>query len=247
MKVLSARPLADSAVTLVLAEAAGPEAASRVGTALAAIRDAILNGAVPGASEVAASFVSLTVHYDPLISSQADLMDRITAILDPLQPGKTAAGRQWRLPCCYDASCGIDLSDLSDHLGLEVQDIVARHAAIRFDVYAIGFLPGLPFMGELPPELARPRRHEPRTHVPAGSVAIANRMGVIYPWVSPGGWHVVGACAVPLFDAARPVPALLAAGDCVQFDPGSLADHDALRRDLAAGRLDPMTFCDGGE
>jgi len=246
MKVLTVRPLADSAVTLDLADTVGPEAAGVVGTALDALRAAMAAGALPGATEVAASFVSLTVHYDPLVNCQADLLARIEALLEPLQPGVRAAGRLWRLPCCYEPSCGIDLADLADHLHIPAPDIAARHAAIRFAVYSIGFLPGLPFMGELPVDMARPRRPEPRTHVPAGSVAIANRMCVIYPWVSPGGWHIVGACPVPLFDAGRPVPALVQAGDAVQFQPVSRADYDALRADAAAGRLDVLGFREGG-
>jgi KipI family sensor histidine kinase inhibitor len=93
-------------------------------------------------------------------------------------------------------------------------------------------------MGQLPAELARPRRREPRTRVSAGSVAIANRMCVIYPWESPGGWHIVGACPVPLFDVARADPVLLSVGDRVRFIPISRSRYDELRNLALAGSLD---------
>lgn len=245
MKILAIRPLADSAVTLDLAASVGAEAADRVTTALVAIEQAIDRDDLPGACEVAAAFCSLTIHYDCLTTSQADLVGRLERLLAPLEPDARPNGRFWRLPCCYDASVGIDLADLARHLGMSEQDIVDRHAAVRFQVYALGFLPGLPFMGDLPADLARPRRTEPRTQVPAGSVAIANRMCVIYPWVSPGGWHIVGCCPVPLFDIARPSPALLGAGDTVQFDPVTRSRFDALRRQAEAGTLDVSAFCVG--
>lgn len=242
MKILAIRPLGDSAVTFDLADEPGAEAAGRVRAALAAVNKAIDAGGLPGAEEAAAAFRSLTLHYDPLVGAQAELVARITALLEPVEPGLQVEGRLWSLPCCYDPSAGIDLSDLSAFLGLPASEIVARHAAVTFSVHALGFLPGLPFLGELPEELARPRRREPRTQVPARSVAIANRMCVIYPWASPGGWHIVGACPVPLFEVARADPVLLSVGDRVRFVPVSRARYDELHNLILEGRLDLSTL-----
>jgi KipI family sensor histidine kinase inhibitor len=94
-------------------------------------------------------------------------------------------------------------------------------------VFLIGFLPGFPYLGELPPWLHLPRRATPRTAVPANSLAIAGAQAAIYPWQSPGGWHLLGQTPVRLFDvsdAAR--PALLAPGDSVRF---RAVDHDELQ------------------
>ncbi len=245
MNILAVRPLADRAVTFDLADRAGPDAAARIAAALGLINGAVAAGALPGVTETAASFSSLTVHYDCLFTDQATLVAQITALLaGGTDKTPAAAGRHWTLPCCYEGEAGIDLADLSEALALPVADIIARHAATRFQVYALGFLPGLPFLGDLPADLALPRRSTPRTHVPAGSVAIANRMCVIYPWDSPGGWHIVGHCPVPLFDIARDVshPALLSVGDIVQFVPASAATCAANGSDFAQGHFDPARF-----
>ena len=73
------------------------------------------------------------------------------------------------------------------------------------------------YMGELPEALDTPRRDTPRTHIPKGSVAIAQRQTGIYPVVSPGGWQIIGRTPLELFDARQASPSLLSMGDQVRF------------------------------
>ena len=70
----------------------------------------------------------------------------------------------------------------------------------------LGFLPGFPYMGDLPPQLALPRRADPRVRVPAGSISIATTLTAIYPYESPGGWHLIGTTPIRLFDLDAPAP-----------------------------------------
>ena len=242
MHIGAIRPLADTAVTLELSSAVGVEASAKVAAAHDAIEKAMGSGVLAGVSEVAAAFCSVTVHYDCIRITQADLINRLIALLDPITPTRRPAGRSWLLPCCYDTEVGLDLGTLAQDLALDRDQITAIHQQTTFYVYALGFLPGLPFLGDLPAELARPRRTEPRTRVPAGSVAIANRMCVIYPWNSPGGWHIVGRCPVPLFDISCEIPAMIAAGDSIRFRPVSLDEFRVLDRDLRASRRNPAAF-----
>lgn len=236
MHILSARPLADHAVILTLASVPGIAATRQVNAAARAIAKAIADGALPWVQEAAPAFTSLTVTYDCLHLSQTDLIARLEEILAPVEAEATATGRLWHLPCAYDD--GIDLPGLSAALALPEAEIIARHAATEFQVLALGFLPGLPFLGDLPADLARPRRASPRVRVPKGAVAIANRQCVIYPWESPGGWHIIGFCPVSLFDPARDPPALLASGDRVRFVPIPAEEAAA----LAATPPDPRRF-----
>ncbi len=81
----------------------------------------------------------------------------------------------------------------------------------------LGFAPGFAYLLGGDERLRVPRREEPRTRVPAGSVAVAGEYSGIYPRESPGGWRLLGRTDAVLFDATRASPALLAAGDRVRF------------------------------
>jgi KipI family sensor histidine kinase inhibitor len=62
-----------------------------------------------------------------------------------------------------------------------------------------------------------PRREDPRTSVPAGSVALADRFSGVYPRSTPGGWQLIGRTDVALWDLAVDPPALLVPGSIVRF------------------------------
>ncbi|MFZ0835324.1 MAG: carboxyltransferase domain-containing protein, partial [Mycobacterium sp.] len=80
-----------------------------------------------------------------------------------------------------------------------------------------GFVPGFAYLVGGDPRLAVPRRDEPRTRVPAGSVALAGEFSGVYPRETPGGWQLIGRTGAALWDIDRPDPALLVAGMTVQF------------------------------
>jgi KipI family sensor histidine kinase inhibitor len=62
-----------------------------------------------------------------------------------------------------------------------------------------------------------PRQSEPRTRVPAGSVALAGEFSGVYPRQSPGGWQLIGRTDVAVFDLARDPAALFRPGTRVRF------------------------------
>jgi len=119
--------------------------------------------------------------------------------------------REHVLHATYD---GADLADVARATGLSIHDVIDRHAARTYTVDTIGFRPGFGYLTGLDPVLALPRRETPRPRVPAGSLAIADAFTAVYPGESPGGWHLIGRVAEPMFcaDGAR-----LALGDRVRF------------------------------
>src|SRR5262249_50668115 len=108
------------------------------------------------------------------------------------------------------------------------------HSGVRYQVYMVGFVPGYPYMGDLPQSLALPRRADPRVRVPAGSIAIAANMTAIHPLESPGGWHLIGATPVRGVGLRRPRPALLSPGDMVHFESITAREFDAVRAAVAS-------------
>ncbi|EJM97293.1 5-oxoprolinase subunit PxpB [Herbaspirillum sp. YR522] len=128
-----------------------------------------------------------------------------------------AEGRTVDIPVVYGGQDGPDLLDVARHTGLSAEELIARHSGGDYLVYFIGFMPGFAYMGGLAPELATPRRAEPRVSIPAGSVGIGGEQTGIYPMASPGGWQLLGRTALPLFDPKQDPPTLLRPGDRVRF------------------------------
>jgi KipI family sensor histidine kinase inhibitor len=148
----------------------------------------------------------------------ASHLDQALAALS-LPEAPAAPPRLVEIPTRYGGQCGRDLDDLARRLGLSSEEVVRLHSAPTYEVAFLGFLPGFPYLEGLDPRLQAPRRATPRPRVPAGSVGIAGAATGIYPLESPGGWHLIGRSALPLFDPHREPAALLQAGDRVRFVP----------------------------
>jgi KipI family sensor histidine kinase inhibitor len=186
-----------------------------------------------GVTETVPTFRSLLVHYDPLATSAERLTGQISGLIPGLIGGSAAAlasGRLWRIPACHEAEFAPDLAEVAAKAGLTSDEAIALHCAERYHVYMIGFVPGFPYLGDLPEALQLRRRENPRVKVPAGSVAIAASMTAVYPYESPGGWHLIGRTPVPLFDTRAEPPALLRPGDAVLFEPISEAEFERIAR-----------------
>ena len=107
--------------------------------------------------------------------------------------------------------------------------MVAAHTAQPWTVAFGGFAPGFAYCGGGHPGLHVPRRDDPRTRVPTGSVALAGEFTGVYPRESPGGWQLIGRTEADLWNLDREPPALLRPGMRVQFVAV------APRRDSSAG------------
>lgn len=206
-------PLGDAALTLELGESIDRAVHARVMAAYAALAAMPL----PGVSDLVPSYRSLTVHFDPLVIDRQALLERLKAAA--MAPPKSAlTGRHIEIPVRFGGEEGPDLDEVAARTGRGAEEIVETLCSLELTVYLIGFLPGFPYLGDLPEWLRLPRRATPRTAVPPGSVAIAGPQAAVYPWQSPGGWHLLGRTDVRMFDAANVErPALLAPGDVVRF------------------------------
>lgn len=234
----------DQAFTLVLGDRIAPEVVDTVTALDRQIATSHKAGALPGLIETVPTFCSLTVIYDPLQTSRRQLLADIAQLPPADTHVASSTSRQWRLPVCYEGDCGPDLEATAAALGMSVEALIAQHQQTEYRVYMLGFLPGFPFMGDVPPALQLPRRTEPRLRVAPGSVAIAGALTAIYPSESPGGWHLLGQCAVPLFDPARPQPSLLQPGDRVRFTAVNAAEHTCLQQAAKTRALDLAAFSD---
>jgi inhibitor of KinA len=214
-------PAGDTALVVEFGDRIDRQLSAMVLALARRLHDARIDGII----ECVPTFRSLMVYYEPLILPQAALTARIAELACGLH-ATVAPGRQWRLPICYDASLAPDLAEVAARTGLTTAQVIERHSAVGHHVYMLGFLPGQPYLGELPAELSLPRRTTPRMQVPAGSVAIATTLTSIFPMQTPCGWHLIGRCPVPLWQAGR--SPLLQPGDQVRFWPVSLREFETL-------------------
>jgi KipI family sensor histidine kinase inhibitor len=191
------------------------ELGQRVDTALNT-RALALAGALKGrrgVREVVPGYASVVVHYDPEQVTPKGLAGGIRR-LAASRPPPSVPGRLHRIPVTYD---GPDLKEAAEALGLSVEELARLHSAPIYRCFMVGFVPGWAYLGPLPDALRLPRRSVPRTHVPAGSVAIAGDQTGVYPLPSPGGWHLIGRTSVRMFLPDSDPPCLLRTGDRVRF------------------------------
>lgn len=222
-------PLADTACTVEFGPDADDPAAQRVLGFCRVLDTRRAAGLDTGVLEWVPALRSVTVHFDP---DRLDARVLMSGLLDLARQDARAehTGRCWQLPVCFDPDLAPDLLAVAHACGLSVEALVARFTGCDLRVSMLGFLPGFPYLSGLPAALDLPRLSSPRTRVPAGSVAIAGGMCAIYPWDSPGGWHLIGRTAVRLFDPNREErPALLAPGDRVRWRAVARTELDSAR------------------
>jgi len=151
-----------------------------------------------------------------LVRGRAEALAALASLTPPEASAGDEAGSEVALTVRYD---GPDLAPTAAELGLTADELAQRHAAGSYVVAFCGFAPGFAYLRGLDPALHVPRLAEPRTRVPAGSVAIAGEFTGVYPRPSPGGWRLLGTTGARLWDLERTPPALLPPGTRVRFVP----------------------------
>jgi KipI family sensor histidine kinase inhibitor len=224
-------PFGDAALLVVLGEHVDRAVNDRVHRL--AIELDLRAARLPGLGVTVPAYASVLVPFDPLVLAEAAVRG---VIADALRvAGEAVAAKEaatapepataadlgpvTHVPVRYGGADGPDLAEVAVRTGLSEDDVVRLHAGAEYRVFCLGFLPGFPYLGMLPAELALARRSTPRLRVPAGSVAIAGRQTGIYPSETPGGWHIIGRTDLSAWDPHRDPPALLEPGARVRFGP----------------------------
>jgi len=206
-------PLGDSALLVQL----GDEIDSNTNQCVHALAALINHSHFDGVIETVPAYATLLVHYDPLILSFGQLKNVLREKMAQIEDNAPRTQKRVDVPVRYGGEYGIDLESVARHCRLSVEEIIRIHSERIYSVFMMGFTPGFPYMGKLDDALITPRLELPRTHVPAGTVAIAGSQTGIYPIASPGGWQLIGWTPLQLFNPDSESPFLFSPGDEVKF------------------------------
>jgi inhibitor of KinA len=178
-------------------------------------------------TDIVVGYRSVMVYVDPLDPAAAAVERRLREIVAETPEDAAVTGPLVEVPVCYDGPFGPDLQEVAAFGHCDVEEVIARHLALEYRVFVVGFVPGFAYMASVDPRIAAPRRSSPRFRVPAGSVAVAAGQTGIYPAETPGGWSLIGRCPIKPYDPDRPAPFLFHPGDRVRFRRIGEADYRA--------------------
>ncbi len=192
----------------------------------------------PGFYTAVPAYTTLSVFFDPVKVIQSrelpgeDCFEKVSGYIlrlkATLKNTLASQGNTITIPVCYGGKFGPDIDEVASIHNLAVDEVIRLHSSAEYKVYMIGFVPGFAYMGGLNDLLATPRKATPRSAVPAGAVGIAGKQTGVYPLKTPGGWQIIGQTPVKMFDATRPQPSLLKAGDRVVFKSIDLPEFNLL-------------------
>jgi inhibitor of KinA len=163
--------------------------------------------------DVVQAYAAVAIYFDLNQTSFGTVSEQLRKI--DRAGGPRMKGKLHYIPCCYEL--GPDLGRVAEQTSLSTEDVIRLHAGPEYTVYAIGFCPGFPYLGYLPPELSGlPRLDTPRVRVEPGSVGLTGRQTGIYTEARPGGWNLIGRTPLELVNVAQGYFPLRT-GDCVRF------------------------------
>jgi inhibitor of KinA len=159
----------------------------------------IQNEAPDWLEDVVPAYNSVGVYFSAYATNLSQVRNWLQQlILQPQQQGQRPE-LKYEIPICYELQQ--DMQRIVEYTHLTFDEIIQLHLLQEYHVYAIGFVPGFPYMGYLPPALSGVSRlPSPRVRVEPGSVGITGRQTGIYPLPRPGGWNLIGRTPLTIVD-----------------------------------------------
>ena len=194
---------------------------------------------IVGVREIVPSYCSVMIYFDVLEIPGSQMRHLAERALRELEPVTKGPSKVLHVPVCYDGVLAPDLDNVLRLTGLTRGELLKVLTSRPYLVYLTGFSPGFPYMGNLP--FSVPRQASPRRAIPVGSVGLGGNQTGIYTVTVPGEWNIIGRTPLKIFDAGRPEPFLLSAGDYVQFEEIDIGQYFKLRRQVADNLYQPQT------
>ena len=186
--------------------------------------NSIKENKIKGVNNLIPSYNKLIISYDLKVTNFREIKQEIEK-LSQSEDAKSI-GKNLEIPVCCDASFSLDMERLEKKLSLKKYEILENFFSKEFFCYMIGFIAGMPFLGDLDNNMRAKRLETPRVKVPKGSVGLTEQFANIYTFESPGGWNIIGNTPLNIFDSSKETePNLINPGDTVIFNKISIDEY----------------------
>ncbi|MGH1415814.1 MAG: 5-oxoprolinase subunit B family protein [Pelagimonas sp.] len=203
-----------------------------------AFRVSVEQASWEGVEECSTSLVSTYLRFDPLHVDFADLSQKLHSLIasqDWYAVKLPQHRRLHRIPTVYGTDLAPQLAEAAKAAGQSQEQAISTLSTTQTRVTTIGFAPGQPYLGTLPPEWDIPRQTGLTPLVPVGALVVAIRQLVLFSVSTPTGWRHIGQTAAHLFQPTQDEPFLLRPGDEILFPSIGREAYETLTSDPTGG------------
>ena len=179
---------------------------------------------INGVINLTPSYNKLIISYDLRVTNFKEIKKKIENL--KIDKVEKAANKKLEIPVCCDVSYSLDIKRLEKKLNLSREKILENFFNKDYFCYMIGFVAGMPFLGDLNHNMRTQRLETPRVKVPKGSIGLTEQFANIYTFESPGGWNIIGNTPLNVFDGSKEKnPNLINPGDLITFKEITLEEY----------------------
>ena len=179
---------------------------------------------IRGINNLTPSYNKLIVSYDLQLTNFKEIKQKIESL--NINEVEKINSKKLEIPVCCDASFSLDIERLEKKINLSRDEIFENFFNIEYFCYMIGFIAGMPFLGDLDKKMRVQRLETPRVKVPKGSVGITEQFANIYTFESPGGWNILGNTPLKVFNSLKEKePNFINPGDTITFKQITLEQY----------------------
>jgi len=175
---------------------------------------------LPHVNEIIRGYCTLYVEYDPLKLKYETLIDQLKKIEQEASGEKILfpSSKSIEIPGLYGGEYGPDLPLVAEFLGISEEEVIQRHLASDYLVYVAFFIGGSAHFKGNDRLFEIPRKKDPVTFYPAGSILIAAGLGIVFKATSgPTGWNSIGICPLRQWYPDKDPPVLIKTGDRIRY------------------------------
>jgi len=231
-----------------------------------ALRRAVLETKIPGVIEVSMGQVAFMVHFDPFRIDKDDLIKEIIAIVESVadisqwvfEPTITELpvwfDDPWSIKCYLEHKEWHQVKDgsisnfkysaqLNNMTPEEFERLIcSRPCWCDADGFVIGIMGLAPMTKKLEEYIHLPKWEKSRPWTPNRGFVWGGSHFAVHPYVTPGGYQLLGSCAVPVFSRERILEpfqesdVLLKVGDIVIIRSIKEDEYKEIRAEVEAGK-----------